>query len=153
AAKLGSRLSAPAATSWLDARLQAARKGDGREPAEAEERIAGPDGERTWLTARKPVRILDETMLLSTSLGITERKDIERELTRRAYFDDLTGLPNRMLMQEHIEEVLRQKGNGERFALAFIDLDNFKHINDYYSHASGDALLVKVASRIAGCIR
>ena len=154
AAKLGSPLSAPSATSWLDARLQSARQEDQhRNPAETEERIAGPAGERTWLTARKPVRILEETMLLSTSLDITERRDVERELTRRAYFDDLTGLPNRMLVQEYIEEVLRRKANGERFALAFIDLDNFKHINDYYSHASGDALLVKVAGRIASRIR
>jgi len=154
AAKLGSAPSAPPALSWLDERLQATRREErDRKPVETEERIAGPDGERIWLTARKPVRLLEETMLLSTSLDITERKNVERELSRRAYFDDLTGLPNRLLMQEHIEEVLRRKEKRGRFALAFIDLDNFKHINDYYSHASGDALLVKVASRIAARIR
>src|SRR5579871_775541 len=154
AAKLGNQVSAPPAVSWLEAGLKATRRGDRRRaPPETEELIAGPDGGRAWRTARKPVRILDQTMLLSTSVDITERKEVERELIRRAYFDDLTGLPNRMLMQEHIEGVLQRKGNRERFALAFIDLDNFKHINDYYSHASGDALLVKVANRIAGRIR
>jgi diguanylate cyclase (GGDEF)-like protein len=108
---------------------------------------------RTWLTSRKPVRILGHDMVMSTSLDITERKRIENELERWAYFDDLTGLPNRMLMQQHVEKVLSEKRDHERVALAFIDLDNFKHINDYYSHASGDALLVKVARRIASRIR
>jgi c-di-GMP phosphodiesterase Gmr len=122
-------------------------------PIETEETIPGPAGERIWLTSRRPVRILDQSMLISTSLDITERKQIESELERRAYFDDLTGLPNRILMQEHVENILARKHNDDRIALAFIDLDNFKHINDYYSHASGDALLVKVARRIAGRIR
>ena len=64
----------------------------------SEERL-GPAGERTVLTSHKPVRIFDQTLLLSTSLDITERKQIERELARRAYFDELTGLPNRVLIQ------------------------------------------------------
>jgi c-di-GMP phosphodiesterase Gmr len=110
-------------------------------------------GERTWLTWRKPVRVLDETLLLSASLDITERKRFETDLAHRAYYDDLTGLANRSLIQEHVGQVLRTKGDSERFALAFIDLDNFKHINDYYSHAIGDALLVKVAQRIAALVR
>ncbi|MGP0089981.1 MAG: putative bifunctional diguanylate cyclase/phosphodiesterase [Xanthobacteraceae bacterium] len=123
------------------------------ETAAAERKLVGPDGERTWLTSRKSVHVLDRTLLLSTSLDITERKHIEDELVRRAYFDGLTGLPNRALIQEHVEDVLLSKGTDGRLALAFIDLDNFKHINDYYSHAVGDALLIKAAQRIAGRIR
>src|SRR5262245_28465200 len=118
-----------------------------------EESIPGPNGESTLLISRKPVRVLDETLLLSTSVDITERKQVEKELLRRAYFDELTGLPNRSLIQERVEAVLRRKGPNERFALAFIDIDNFKHINDYYSHAIGDALLVKVAQRIDAQVR
>jgi len=118
-----------------------------------EETCKGTAGERTWLTARKPVRLRDETLLLSASLDITERKRFETDLARRAYSDDLTGLANRAMIQEHVAYVLRSKGESERFALAFIDLDNFKHINDYYSHAVGDALLVKVAQRIAALVR
>jgi diguanylate cyclase (GGDEF)-like protein len=95
------------------------------------------------------VRILDHTLLLSISIDITERKRIEDEWTRRAYLDDLTDLPNGLFMQEHVEDVIRRVGAGGRFALALIDLDNFKHINDYYSHAIGDALLVRAAERIA----
>ena len=125
----------------------------GSESTAVEEKVIGPAGERIWLTSRKPVRVLDETLLLSTSLDITERKQIESDLARRAYSDDLTGLANRAMIEEHVENVLRARGNSEHFALAFIDLDNFKHINDYYSHAVGDALLVEVARRIAALVR
>src|SRR5262249_38576568 len=105
---------------------------------ELEERITGPGGEHVWLTSRKPVQLLDRTLLLSTSLDITERAKLEIDLVRQAYSDDLTGLANRRMIEEHVEKVLRTKGDGGRFALAFIDLDNFKHINDFYSHAIGD---------------
>jgi c-di-GMP phosphodiesterase Gmr len=125
----------------------------GGESNAVEERSRDADGERTWLTSRKPVRVLDESLLLSASLDITERKQFESDLARRAYSDDLTGLANRAMIQEHVGYVLRTRGDSERFALAFIDLDNFKHINDYYSHAVGDALLVKVAQRIAALVR
>jgi diguanylate cyclase (GGDEF)-like protein/PAS domain S-box-containing protein len=123
------------------------------EPIATEEKVAGADGERTWLTTRQPMAVDEETFLVSTSIDITERKEIESDLERRAYSDDLTGLANRAMLQEHVETVLRSKDNGGRFALAFIDLDNFKHINDYYSHAVGDELLVKVARRIGDLVR
>jgi cyclic di-GMP phosphodiesterase Gmr len=108
--------------------------------------------ERTWLTSHKPVYLRDRTFLMSTSNDITDRKRVENELAHRAYFDDLTGLPNRILVEQRVEALLRQEA-GARFALAFIDLDNFKHINDYYSHAIGDALLIKVTERISKCLR
>src|SRR3954465_3260386 len=120
---------------------------------ETEENLAGPAGERTLLTRRKPVRILDQPLVLSTSLDITERKKLEKELLRRAYSDDLTGLANRAMIQEEVEKILQSKGRSSHIALAFIDLDNFKHINDYYSHSIGDALLVKVARRLASHVR
>ena len=113
------------------------------------EETVGPDGERTLLTSHKPVRIFDETLLLSASLDITERKRVESELARRAYFDELTGLGEKHAHPASMRARSARQGKDGRFALAFIDLDNFKHINDYYSHAVGDALLVKVAARIA----
>ena len=70
-------------------------------PIEAEERIPSPEGERTWLTRRKPMRILDQTLIVSTSLDITERKRLEGEFVRRVYSDELTGLANRAMIQEH----------------------------------------------------
>jgi cyclic di-GMP phosphodiesterase Gmr len=116
-----------------------------------EEKIAGPSGEQTWLTCHQGVRIRDQTLLLTSSLDITERKEIEDGLLQRVNFDDLTGLPNRILIREHVDRILLDKDR--RFALAFIDLDNFKQINDYYSHAVGDALLLKIARRIAKRLR
>src|SRR5262245_53323485 len=120
---------------------------------EVEESTPAGAGQRTWLVSRRPVSFREETLLLSTSIDITKRKQVESELARRAYSDDLTGFANRAMIQEHVEQVLRGNGNDEHFALAFIDLDNFKHINDYYNHAVGDALLVKVARRIAALVR
>jgi cyclic di-GMP phosphodiesterase Gmr len=116
-----------------------------------EDRVAGAGGERTLLKYCRPARIHDRAVLVTAAIDHTERKQAEVELSRRAYFDDLTGLPNRTLIQEHVEQLLTS--SSPRFALAFLDIDNFKHINDYYTHAIGDALLVKVAQRIATNVR
>jgi diguanylate cyclase (GGDEF)-like protein/PAS domain S-box-containing protein len=113
-----------------------------------EEVVTAPDGHQTWLTSHKPVRILDRTLLLTSSHDITERKRVELDLALRANFDELTGLPNRIRIKRHVDDLLERDDKSHRFALAFIDLDNFKHVNDYYSHAIGDALLVKIAERI-----
>jgi c-di-GMP phosphodiesterase Gmr len=100
--------------------------------------------------ARGALRL--ESELASLRTQIARHQEIESDLARRAYTDELTGLPNRAMIEERVEDVLRAGGAGG-FALAFIDLDNFKHINDYYNHAVGDALLVKVARRIADLVR
>jgi len=108
----------------------------------------------TLLVTRKPVRIFDERLMLTISLDITERKRAEQELERRAFHDQLTGLPNRALIQEIVEKTLRaHRGSNKKFALAFIDLDNFKQVNDFYSHTIGDQLLVEVAQRITTALR
>lgn len=121
-----------------------------------EERVVRPPGESgecTLLICRRPVRILDRSLLLSTSFDFTERKRAEFELSKRAYFDDLTGLPNGALLQEQVRQLLMASDSRVRFALAFLDMDNFKHVNDYYTHAIGDKLLLKVAQRIAARLR
>jgi diguanylate cyclase (GGDEF)-like protein/PAS domain S-box-containing protein len=115
--------------------------------------LSNPDGERTWLTWHKPVRALEQTLLISSSIDITEHKQVERELVERAHIDQLTGLPNRILIQEQVDAIIRNDDGSHNFALAFIDLDNFKHINDYYSHSVGDALLVKIGQRIGRWLR
>jgi diguanylate cyclase (GGDEF)-like protein len=118
-----------------------------------EKTAATEAGERTQLISSRSVRIFGHTLVLTSAADITDRKQIEHEWTRRAYFDDVTGLPNGLYMQEHVASVIRRMGDGGCLALAFIDIDNFKHVNDYYSHATGDALLVKVAGRIASRLR
>lgn len=129
------------------------RQGEGADVLPAERCVSGSAGERTMLTWRTTFDVLGESLRLATSLDITDRKQLENDLAHRAYVDDLTGLPNRTLIQKHLENLLRRKGETDCFALAFLDLDNFKHINDYYSHAIGDALLAKVADRICGRLR
>jgi diguanylate cyclase (GGDEF)-like protein len=108
---------------------------------------------KTMLMSQQSARIFDRAMLISTSLDVTERREAEGELERRANFDELTGLANHAQLEQRVGAALRRAGENRRFALAFIDLDNFKHINDYYSHAIGDALLLKAGQRMAGRLR
>jgi c-di-GMP phosphodiesterase Gmr len=115
------------------------------------ESAAGPDGARTFLVASRTAQVGGETLRMCGALDITERARAENELLRLAYHDELTGLPNRSLIRERVEAILARADG--RFALAFIDIDNFKHINDFYSHAIGDALLVKFVQRIATHLR
>jgi diguanylate cyclase (GGDEF)-like protein/PAS domain S-box-containing protein len=118
-----------------------------------ETNVCDRHGDHTWMSSHKPVRIEDRTLLISSSIDITEHKQVERELVQQTHIDQLTGLPDRVLIQRHVETIIGNDGDSHRFALAFIDLDNFKHINDYYNHAVGDGLLVKIGQRINGLLR
>jgi c-di-GMP phosphodiesterase Gmr len=133
------------------AAAQLPRDANATSPVSVVETAAGPDGRRSFLVASRTAEVLGETLHLSGAFDITERARAETELLRRAYHDELTGLPNRSLISDRVEAILARVGG--RFALAFIDIDNFKHINDFYSHAIGDALLVKFVQRIATHLR
>jgi diguanylate cyclase (GGDEF)-like protein len=81
---------------------------------------------------------------------ITQSKQIEDRLARMAHFDALTGLPNRSTMQDHLEKLVRQPPEqGAVRALLWMDLDNFKWVNDTLGHPAGDELLRQVAQRIS----
>ncbi len=112
-----------------------------------EECVSDGHVRRTFLNAHRPVRIADTRLLLTSSADVSEQKAIQDELFRRAYYDELTGLPTRRVIERHVNDVLHED-EPDKFALAFLDIDNFKHINDYYGHAIGDALLVEVARRL-----
>ena len=115
--------------------------------AVTEEFVSDGHVRRTLLTTHRPVRIADTRLLLTSSADVSEQKAVQDELFRRAYFDELTGLPMRRVIERHVNDLLHED-EPEKFALAFLDIDNFKHINDYYGHAIGDALLVEVARRL-----
>ena len=84
---------------------------------------------------------------------LTERlEDSQAALAYRANHDQLTGLPNRAYIQELVASALTRRSSGCETALAFVDLDDFKRVNDLYGHAAGDALLQGVAARIRGQI-
>lgn len=85
---------------------------------------------------------------------LTEQLEISQQaLQHRANHDQLTGLPNRAYIQELVGSMIDRKEPGEKLALAFIDLDDFKRVNDVHGHAAGDALLKEVADRIRSQIR
>lgn len=88
---------------------------------------------------------------LALTLDESERLASERELIQRAFFDELTGLPNRSLFQRSAVALI--ESGATNFALALIDIDGFKHVNDYYGHATGDQLLAKIAKRLSAGLR
>ena len=84
---------------------------------------------------------------------VTERRRANERIAHLAHYDALTDLPNRVLFQEQIERELKKAILGEQFALLYIDIDEFKGINDSLGHHVGDELLKAVAARIRSCIR
>ncbi len=85
---------------------------------------------------------------------ITDRKILEEQLAYQAFHDSLTGLGNRALFQDRLSLALaRTLRTGRRTALLFLDVDDFKAVNDRFGHAAGDAVLRAVATRIEGCLR
>jgi diguanylate cyclase (GGDEF)-like protein/PAS domain S-box-containing protein len=87
-------------------------------------------------------------------IDITERKAMEEQVRHLAFYDALTNLPNRRLLDDRLSLTMAaSKRSGCYGALMFLDLDNFKPLNDAHGHVVGDQLLVEVARRVKGCIR
>ena len=85
---------------------------------------------------------------------ITERKQLEDQVRQLAFYDPLTQLPNRRLLNDRLAQALAaSKRNACHGALMFLDLDNFKSLNDAWGHSLGDSLLIEVAHRLKNCVR
>ncbi len=90
--------------------------------------------------------------LVLNTRDVSERKQLEEQLTRAAFHDPLTGLANRALFRDRVEQALAERG-GDAVAVLFCDLDGFKAVNDTQGHAVGDQLLGLVAERLLRCVR
>jgi diguanylate cyclase (GGDEF)-like protein/PAS domain S-box-containing protein len=90
---------------------------------------------------------------LALANDITERRHLEERLTRQAFHDELTRLPNRALFHDRLEHSLARRRPRESLAILFIDLDRFKVVNDSLGHGAGDRLLQELADRLSVCVR
>lgn len=107
--------------------------------------------ERVFLTTKAPLFSSDNevTSIVTVSVDITQRKELESSLWSQAHFDVLTSLPNRKLLHDRLTQALtRGKRNGRAVGVFYIDLDGFKHINDAYGHGVGDQVLKAAANRL-----
>jgi diguanylate cyclase (GGDEF)-like protein/PAS domain S-box-containing protein len=140
------------------------------EPLRAEYRMRTRDGRDVWVRDESYGMPDDTRSGRQVSQGllvdITDRKDLEERLRHDALHDPLTGLANRVLLREHLGRALTSLGGGtapggghvrahqhEGVGLMFVDLDDFKRVNDSYGHAAGDQILAAVAGRLSGAVR
>ena len=127
-------------------------------PLRAEYRMLARDGSEVWV--RDEAYAMTEEALsgrpVSQGLLIdtTDRKRLEAQLLHDALHDPLTGLANRVLFRDHLERALaRRRRSRTGVALLFLDLDDFKDVNDSFGHAAGDRVLVEVARRLSETVR
>jgi diguanylate cyclase (GGDEF)-like protein/PAS domain S-box-containing protein len=122
----------------------------------AEWRVSGDGGEWQFVEARATSVPGDPYLAgaVLTLRSIHERKVLEGRLAYQAFHDPLTNLANRVLFMERLEHALRRSHRGARpVTVVFIDLDDFKNVNDSLGHAAGDQLLVDLSQRLLGCVR
>ena len=104
--------------------------------------------------SNSPIQMGNLRLLHTIVFDITDRKRAEAEILNLAFFDPLTRLPNRRLLLDRLQQAVAAGARSQRKgALLFIDLDNFKTLNDTHGHAQGDLLLQQAAQRLSDCIR
>jgi diguanylate cyclase (GGDEF)-like protein/PAS domain S-box-containing protein len=123
------------------------------EPQAVEFRRKSKNGDWIWLEAQG-TPILNEKKQIDyvviSAKNISERKRYEEKLRQLAYFDSLTGIPNRSYFEKHVKELVEQNCT---FALCFLDFDKFKWINDHFSHQAGDYFLKEAVKRVQSVLR
>jgi diguanylate cyclase (GGDEF)-like protein/PAS domain S-box-containing protein len=94
------------------------------------------------------------THWVSVQRDVSERKKLEKQLFQLAFYDSLTGLPNRRLFNDRLTQAIALSKRGMRYgALMCLDLDYFKELNDSHGHNVGDLLLIELSRRLGGCVR
>ena len=130
---------------------------DGSASLDIEFRVTTPEGTYRWLRTKGDA-LLDlegeAIKVLWVTEDVSQRKDMDARVRFLAHHDLLTGLPNRTLFQDRLQQaIVSAKRLQSRIALLFIDLDRFKSINDSFGHRAGDMLLQTVAARLRSCVR
>lgn len=129
---------------------------DGR-VSDFESEVVCRDGRRIWISENAHAVCAPDGGLLyyeGTVEDITERHRYQSVLQHQATHDPLTGLPNRNLLQDRLQQAVQlARRQNSKVALAFVDLDNFKVINDSLGHAAGDQLLIEIAGRLRQSLR
>lgn len=124
---------------------------------DCEHRIRSKDGSYIWVLLRgfANTTAQGKQVLSGSQADISERKDYEQQMAYAAFHDPLTGLANRRQLDRLLQDSMQrtQQAGTRETALLFIDLDNFKHVNDNYGHKSGDFLLIEIAKRLQQCLR
>jgi diguanylate cyclase (GGDEF)-like protein/PAS domain S-box-containing protein len=128
-----------------------------RTPCDIDHRIMLPNGS-DFIVNLQAEAVFDDQLksltIVGTAQDISERKRSEREIHRLAYYDSLTGLPNRVLFKDRVTQAIAHAHRYQyHLALLFLDLDRFKVINDTLGHNIGDLLLKHVADRLAESVR
>ena len=122
-----------------------------------EYRLIARDGRVVWVIDDEAIIARDSdgqpTMTQGILVDISDRKSLEDQLRHQALHDSLTGLPNRVLFVDRLSHALVRRNRTAGIAALFVDLDDFKDINDSLGHAAGDELLRLVAERLAGVLR
>ncbi len=146
-------LPAPAAHTCLKA-LQNALQHGTASGVQVEVAMAASSGWFELSVSRKAVAAGDTPRFIVLSRDITERKQAEARITKLAYFDSLTGLPNRQSFLHRVDREIQRAGrDGAKLAVLFMDLDGFKNINDTMGHAAGDLILQWSAHRLSDGLR
>jgi diguanylate cyclase (GGDEF)-like protein/PAS domain S-box-containing protein len=122
-----------------------------------EYRLRAADGGDVWIRDEMTVVFDRQTgadpLFYGVFLDVSDRKRMETELERLALYDPLTGLPNRALFGDRLQQVLARRDRQTATAVYFLDLDRFKRINDSLGHGAGDAVLREVAERLSSVVR
>jgi diguanylate cyclase (GGDEF)-like protein/PAS domain S-box-containing protein len=118
-------------------------------------RLKGKENKEVWgLSSLSSVAIEDEDLLLFAFVDISELKAAEAQIRQLANYDTLTELPTRHLINDRLETAIsRARRNKTEFALLFVDLDEFKGVNDNLGHDAGDEVLIEVAKRLQRSFR